>query len=91
MLSFWKFALGFSEKKAQAIKVQNTGEKQQFTWTNKLVDDSISSLENFKALRSLKESISTETDKHDKRHYRKNYVKHMKILGQRSFSNCKLR
>lgn len=54
MLSFWKFALDFSEKKAQAIKVQDTGEKQQFTWTNKLVDDSISSLENFKALMKLK-------------------------------------
>ena len=29
--------------------MQSTGERQQFTWTNKMVDDVISSTENFKA------------------------------------------
>ena len=32
---------------AEAIKMQSTGEKQQFTWTNKMVDELISTLENF--------------------------------------------
>ena len=30
--------------------MQSTGERQQFTWTNKVVDGLISNIENFKAL-----------------------------------------
>ena len=34
----------------ELIKMQITGEKQQFIWTNKMVDDLSRSLENVKAL-----------------------------------------
>ena len=49
---FWKlFWTRFSRKKiAETIKLQNTGVKQQFAWTNKIVDDLIIRFENFKAL-----------------------------------------
>ena len=46
------------KNEAETIKMQNTGEKQQFTWTNKLMDGFISNPQNFKALRSFKASIS---------------------------------
>ena len=39
----------------QAIKMSNSGEKLQFTWTNKMVDDLINNLENFKTLMELKD------------------------------------
>ena len=35
-------------KMAEAIKTQSTGEKQKFTWINKMMDNLISSLENLK-------------------------------------------
>ena len=38
----------------QAIKISNSGEKLQFVWTNKMVDDLINNLENFKTLMELK-------------------------------------
>ena len=34
--------------------MQSTGEKQQYTWTNKMLDDLIISLENFKILMEFK-------------------------------------
>ena len=46
--------------------MQSTGEKQQFTWTNKMVDELISTLENFM------EFMLTKTDKYKKRSYMKN-------------------
>ena len=38
--------------------MQSTGEKQQFSWTNKMVNDLISSIENFKALIEFKGKYS---------------------------------
>ena len=38
------------KKMTELIKMQITGEKQQFIWTNKMVDDLSRSLENVKAL-----------------------------------------
>ena len=37
---FWKLALKtfFQKKMSEAIKMQNTREKQQCTWTNKMVE-----------------------------------------------------
>ena len=63
------------KKLAEAIKMLSTGEKQQFKFTNKLVDDLISRLQNFKAFNSFKASTSTETEKHNKQYYEKNFVK----------------
>ena len=42
------------QKIAETIKLQNTGVKQQFAWTNKMVDDLIVRLENFKVLMEFK-------------------------------------
>ena len=39
---------------AEVIKMLSTGEKQQFTWISKIVDDLIRSLENFKAFMEFK-------------------------------------
>ena len=39
---------------AEAINLQNTRVKQQFTWTNKLLDHLITRLANFKTLIELK-------------------------------------
>ena len=38
----------------EVIKMLSTGEKQQFTWISKMVDDLIRSLENFKAFMEFK-------------------------------------
>ena len=35
--------------------MQSAGEKQQFTWRNKMVDDLVSSLENFNTLMEFKD------------------------------------
>ena len=69
----------------EIIKMQSTGERQQFTWKNETVNDLISNIENFQVL-SLKVSISSETEKHNKRSYRKIYAKNMRGLGKMSFS-----
>ena len=37
-------------KMTKAINMQSTGVRQQFTWTNKMVDDLIGSVDNFKVL-----------------------------------------
>ena len=49
---FWEVVLDalFQKKIAETKKLQNTGVKQQFAWTNKTVDDLIIRLENFKTL-----------------------------------------
>ena len=70
-------------------------ERQQFTWTNKMMNYLISSTENFKAL-SLMEfkgqyfegapSVSAEIDKHNKRYFRKKYVKNMRVLRKMNFA-----
>ena len=70
---------------ADIIKAQSTGQRQQFIWKNEIVKELISNIENFQAL-SLKASISSETDKHKKRSYRKNYAKNIRGLGKMSFS-----
>ena len=59
---FWKLALNtLSHKKmADSIKTQSTGEKQQLTWTN-VVDNSISSYENLKALIDYHSSLVTQS------------------------------
>ena len=69
----------------EIIKMQSTGQRQQFTWKNEIVKDLISNIENFQTLR-LKASISSETDKHKKRSYRKNYAKNIRGLGKMSFT-----
>ena len=51
---------------AKVWKMQNTGEKQ-LAWTKKMLDDLISSFENFKALMELKDKYKQETNKHNKR------------------------
>ena len=54
---FWVVVLDtFFRKKymAEAINLQNTRVKQQFTWTNKLLDHLITRLANFKTLIALK-------------------------------------
>ena len=45
---------------ADATKTQSTGEKQQLTWTN-VVDNSISSYENLKALIEYHSSLVTQS------------------------------
>ena len=53
---FWEVVLdAFSrKKKAGTKKLQNTEVKQQFAWTNKIVDDLIIRLQNFNALMEFK-------------------------------------
>ena len=53
---FWEVVLDafFRKNIAETIKLQNNGIKQQFAWTNKMVDDLIIRLENFKPLMEFK-------------------------------------
>ena len=66
-------------------------EKQQFTRINKMVD-LIISLGNLKAMMELNDKcVSTETEKDNKRYYKKKYVKNMRFLGRKGSQNCKRR
>ena len=53
---FWEVVLDAFFRKiiAETIKLQNTGIKQQFAWTNKMADDLIIRLDTFKALMEFK-------------------------------------
>ena len=53
---FWEVILGtfFRKKIEETTKLQNTGLKQHFTSTSKILDDLIIRLENFKALMEFK-------------------------------------
>ena len=45
------------KKLAEEIKMLSTGEKQQFKWTNKIVDDLISRFQNFKAFNRVSKQV----------------------------------
>ena len=63
---FWEVVLDtFFRKKnmAEIIKLKNTRVKQQFAWINKILDDLITRLENFKTLIEFKAKYF-EGDKH---------------------------